>query len=139
MICRGIIFEKDGLRILCHPHSDVKDVQDRVVEDLWNAREVLGRLVVYKWPEVPPMWVGTDVTKTWQNYLMYLLTPVARHYDVSKDKLLSGFVRHFMPSILLSGKHTVPEGSDRLAFQMMDSMGTRSDDGNTNDRQDEKS
>jgi hypothetical protein len=129
LICRGITFESDKLRILCYPHSDYRNPEDqedeakcRREEDIYAAREVLGRLIVYQWPQVPPVWVGTDVTKTWQNYLMYLLTPVSRHYGVDKDRVLDSFVRNYMPSILLSNKHAVPEGSDRLAFQMMDSM-----------------
>jgi hypothetical protein len=102
------------------PHSDATDPKDRAEEDVWNARETLGRLVYHQWPQVPEPWRGTEVARTWQAYLMYLLTPVSRHYGVDKDKVLGSFTRNYMPSILMSAKHgNDTEETRRLAIGML--------------------
>jgi hypothetical protein len=125
--CKGIVFDK--VTIACQPHCDYRSPGDpakekmiRHEEDEWNAMETIGRLVVRKWPETPSAWVGTDAVKTWQNYLMHLLKPLCRHYDVNPSTVHNMFVRHYMPSILLSDKHATPEGSEPLVLQMLDSM-----------------
>lgn len=116
MPCEGILFENGKLRVKCEPHYRDNPSPDsppeeaaryQREEDEWAAGEVLGTLVVHKWPEVPPVWAGTAVSETWQAYLMYLLKPVSRHYGVDDSAVLSRFMRHYLPSILLSGKHNV--------------------------------
>lgn len=126
MICEGIIFERDKLRILCHSHCYYRNPLDieeetkvRREEDEWAAMETLGRLVVYKWPEVPEPWTDAQIVGTWQNYLMYLLKPVCRHYAVSDDTVLAMFMRHYLPSIIVSPKHVTPEGAESLLPKLL--------------------
>lgn len=112
----GIFFNKDNLRITCEEHCDYKNVADpeeeeRIVreENEWAAMETLGRVVVYKWPEVPPMWTDTPATESWQSYLMYLLKPICRHYQVNDDNVLAKFMRHYLMTIMLSPRHKKPK------------------------------
>jgi hypothetical protein len=126
MTCEGILFEHSKLKLVCEPHyrdnpdssaSPEDAARYQREEDEWAAREMLGQLVVHRWPEVPLVWAGTAVAETWQSYLMYLLKPVCRHYGVSDEAVLQGFMRHFLPSILLSEKHG--QTDEALAFRLM--------------------
>jgi hypothetical protein len=115
MTCKGIVFESDRLTILCKPHCDYTNPadpqeQENTVreENEWAASETLGRLVVHKWPEVPPPWVGSAAVESWQSYLMHLLKPVCRHYAVNDEVVLGKFRRHYLMSIMVSPRHKKP-------------------------------
>jgi hypothetical protein len=113
--CKGIVFERDRLTIHCEPHCDYKNPadlkeQESTVrgEDEWAAMETLGRLVVFRWPVVPPMWADSPVVENWQAYLMYLLKPVCRHYAVNDEVVLTMFMKHYLLSIMISPRHKKP-------------------------------
>jgi hypothetical protein len=100
----------EGMKLRCEPHYDESayhaedpalDTQYQREEDEYAAREVLGRLVLYLYPTVPEQWQDRDFVKTWQAYLMFLYKPIAKHYNVDADALLSSFNRHYLPSIIM--------------------------------------
>jgi hypothetical protein len=96
--CAGLVIHERRFR--CEPHSDASNPQYKLEEDVYNAAVTLEYL--RKRGPQDPKWVEDFKwsSETWQNWMMYMLKPVARHYGVDDSEVLALWTRHYVPGIL---------------------------------------
>jgi hypothetical protein len=107
--CTGLVIE--GVQFHCNPHSNAQNPNYVREEDefaAWNVLEWHRK----KFPHALPVQFEGEFD-TWQNWMMYLLPHVAKHYAVSKDAVLKGWCRDCAPTILYetTGQIWIPKPS----------------------------
>lgn len=94
--CTGLVITE--VAFYCHPHSDSKNPDYVREEDEMAAADTL------EWHRkkfavaLPAEFQGKF--DTWQSWMMYLLPHVSKHYNLSKDTVLSQWTRHHAPTII---------------------------------------